>query len=192
MHPPNAICFFALAVSLMFVLTGCQKKGEDYTVKERNYEGLQRVELTPSSPDPVPAQPLPHGPSKGPEWVVIENVSNVAKAVLKEMQQATKDGKKLVVYVGARWCKPCKDFDTAAKQPDFGSEIDHIRLMKFDWDRHQTALNRANYGSQYLPLFVLPGPDGKGSKERFFGGRFKGKAGVADLKKRLAELVAKR
>ena len=84
------------------------------------------------------------------------------------------------------------DFDAATKQANFGSELDHIRLMKFDWDRHQTPLHRANYGSQYLPLFVVPGPDGEGSDKRFFGSRFKGQVGVEDLKKRLVELAAKR
>ena len=199
MCPRSKRLLAALCITPTLLLFGCTKD-DTYTVKERNYEGLRKVELEPSQPNSAfpqrsPAQADSGGttrPSTGPEWVIVENVSNVAKAVLKETQQAEKDGKQLVVYVGAIWCKPCKDFDAATKQPNFGSELDHIRLMKFDWDRHQTPLHRANYGSQYLPLFVLPGPEGKGSDKRFFGSRFKGQVGVEDLKKRLVELAAKR
>ena len=199
MFPRSKRWLAALCITPTLLLFGCPKD-DTYTVKERNYEGLRKVELEPSQPNSTvpqrsPAQADSGGttsPSTGPEWVIVENVSNVAKAVLKETKQAEKDGKQLVVYVGAIWCKPCKDFDTATKQANFGSELDHIRLMKFDWDRHQTPLHRANYGSQYLPLFVVPGPDGKGSDKRFFGSRFKGQVGVEDLKKRLVELAAKR
>ena len=199
MCPRSKRWLTALCIAPTLLLFGCPKD-DTYTVKERNYEGLRKVELEPSQPNSAfpqrsPAQADSDGttsPSTGPEWVIVENVSNVAKAVLKETNQAEKDGKQLVVYVGAIWCKPCKDFDAATKQPNFGSELDHIRLMKFDWDRHQTPLHRANYGSQYLPLFVVPGPDGKGSDKRFFGSRFKGQVGVEDLKKRLIELAAKR
>ena len=199
MCPRSKRWLTALSITLALLSVGCPKD-DTYTVKERNYEGLRKVELEPSQPNSTSSQRSPdqadsggkQRPTTGPEWVIVENVSNVAKAVLEEGKQAEKDGKQLVVYVGAVWCKPCKEFDAATKQANFGSDLDHIRLMKFDWYRHQTPLHRANYGSQYLPLFVVPGPDGKGSDKRFFGSRFKGQVGVEDLKKRLVDLASKR
>ena len=179
-----------LILGFTFMPTGC-KKDEPYSVKERSYPGLTKIELEPSPPTPTPSSPEAKDSSPGPDWIVVDHVSNVAQAVQKEAKQADSDGKVLVVYVGAVWCKPCKEFDEAAKRDDFGAELNHVRLMKFDWDRHQSPLNRANYGSQYLPLFVMPGGDGKGTDKRFFGSRYKGQKGIDDLKKRLAELTSK-
>ena len=171
MSPCNWTSVAVIALSLLLPLSSC-KKDDSYSVKERSYEGFKKLVLEEDKPSPSPPEKGTSDPTDradiatGPEWVIVDNVSKVAEAVLKESQQATKDGKKLVVYVSAVWCKPCKDFSEATKRAGFGSELNHIRLMKFDWDRHQTPLARAGYGSQFLPLFVVPGPDGKASEKQ--------------------------
>ena len=175
---------------LLIMGAGACNKTEHYSVKERNSPGHKKVELTPSAPEPETASQRVLSASEGPEWVIVDQVSNVADAVRKETERATRDGKQLVVYVGAVWCKPCKEFQAASEQRGFGEELSSLRFMKFDWDLHQSPLIRAGYGSQYLPLFVLPNDDGKGSEKRMFGARGKGREAIENLKERLLALVA--
>jgi thiol-disulfide isomerase/thioredoxin len=179
-------CLAALAL-----LAGCSKGGDDsYSVKSGTYPGHKKLLLKPSSPPPSPTLNPKDNGQAALEWVVINDVSNVAKTVKNELKQAAQDKKTLVVYVGATWCVPCQEFYKASLEPDFGRELSGIRLIKFDLDRHQTLLTRADYGSELIPLFVVPDAEGRGTDQRFYGTQYKGQEGAHDLKKRLLALTA--
>ena len=148
----------------------------------------QKVELRPSAPATAPPQgqsPPAHG---GIEWIEVGEVSNVAERVRAELTRAQREKKRLIVYVGALWCEPCERFLKASKTEDFGQEFASVRFLKFDLDKHASALGRAGYDSQYIPLFVLPNKDGRASEKRSVGSK-QGQAAVAYLKERVLSLL---
>lgn len=113
---------------------------------------------------------------------------DVAALVRAEVGRAQADGRKLLVYVGAKWCEPCNRFHAAAQSGDLTGALGHLRLLAFDIDRDNARLTRAGYVSRLIPLFALPGPDGRASG-RQVEGSVKGDAAVANISPRLQALI---
>jgi hypothetical protein len=112
---------------------------------------------------------------------------DVAQIVRTEEARATRDGRRLLVYVGAKWCEPCTLFHEAAAR-GMGGRLGELRLLDFDSDRDEARLKAAGYVAPLIPIFALPGPDGRASGKQIEGGT-KGPRAVELLTPRLMGLI---
>jgi thiol-disulfide isomerase/thioredoxin len=113
----------------------------------------------------------------------------VASAVRDAMRVAALEKRRLVVYVGATWCEPCRKVHEAAEQGELDAAFGQLDLLEFDLDRDGERLRSAGYKSQYIPLFALPSADGTASGKQLEGA-IKGEGAVAFIRPRLAKLLA--
>jgi thiol-disulfide isomerase/thioredoxin len=102
---------------------------------------------------------------------------DVPGVVLTAVARAKAEGRRLVVYEGASWCEPCQHFHAAVAQGELNAAFPRLTLLEFDADRDRDRLIAAGYGSQYIPLFALPGG-------------IKGDGVVPYLTKRLEQLLS--
>lgn len=65
-----------------------------------------------------------------------------------------------------------------------------LRLLEFDLDRDRDRLAEAGYASKMIPLFVVPGEDGRGTPFRIEGS-VKGERAVDEIAPRLAAILAR-
>lgn len=140
----------------------------------------------PSEAPPAPKKPLGHVrfvPAPPTEM-------DAVPALVVERQKASQaEGRQLLVYVGAHWCEPCQRFQAAAKSGALDADFGDLDFLVFDADVDGERLLLADYESQYIPLMVVPGPDGRGSSRRLEGS-VKGDA-VADLTPRLKAVLGR-
>jgi hypothetical protein len=131
-----------------------------------------------------------HQPPPGKvEIVAAPSDGDVAAQVRSELQRAQRENRQLLVYVGATWCDPCRRFHAAAAAGQLDATFPRLRLLEFDSDRDNERLASANYVSQFIPLFALPGPDGRGSGRQVEGSA-KGGDAVGGMVPRLSALLA--
>ena len=149
------------------------------------------------------ATPDPANPSRGAEGsaaqapkptgrveiVEAPDEDDTAAVVRRELARAKADGRRLLVSVGATWCEPCERFHNAAKAGELDAAFPGLRLLEFDLDRDRDRLKKAGYGSKMIPLFAIPGEDGKGSGAQIEGG-LKGDRAVGNLTTRLQQFLA--
>lgn len=114
---------------------------------------------------------------------------DVATIVRDASAGALREKRRLVVYVGATWCEPCKRFVDAAQHGELDSIFGDVTLLEFDLDRDGERLRSASYVSEFIPLFALPGADGVASGNQVEGA-IKGDGAVAFVVQRLARLLA--
>jgi hypothetical protein len=100
--------------------------------------------------------------------------TDVAALVRKTARQTAAEKRRLVVYVGATWCEPCKAIHEAAEQHRLDDTFPDLALLVFDLDRDGAALKQAGYESELIPLFVLPDADGRAGPRRQSGGVHEG------------------
>jgi thiol-disulfide isomerase/thioredoxin len=155
------------------------------TPPEREREGEQGPARSASPPSTVDA-----GPS-GPRFVVAPESGDLADSVARAMAAASAERRRVVVYVGATWCEPCQKFHHAVERGELAGveALAQISLLEFDLDRDRERLAAAGYTSKYIPLFALPGPDGRSSGKQVEGG-IKGDGAVGYMVPRLAALLA--
>jgi len=122
------------------------------------------------------------------EWVEAPAGEDVATIVKRELERARKDGRDLLVYVGAVWCEPCERFHRAAEKGELDGVFPRLRVVAFDLDKDAERLAVAGYVSQMIPLFVAPGDDGRASDRRIEGS-VKGEAAIGDLSARLRRIL---
>jgi hypothetical protein len=114
----------------------------------------------------------------------------VETAVLAADSQAKKEQRQVIVYVGAKWCEPCQRFHHAAERGELDGAFPDVDFLVFDLDRDNERLVSAGYVSKLIPLFALPGPDGRASGKQIEGG-VKGNGAVAYIEPRLKALLAR-
>lgn len=114
---------------------------------------------------------------------------DVEPIVRDALTRAAAEKRRLVVYVGARWCEPCRRFHAAAAQGQLDATFPDLTLLEFDLDRDGERLASAGYVSKYIPLFALPNTDGTSSGKQVEGG-IKGEGAVAFITPRLQQLLA--
>jgi hypothetical protein len=131
----------------------------------------------------------PAAPAPLIEWVAAPD-GDVVEIVLRERERAKRDGRTLLVYVGAVWCEPCKRFHEAADRGEIAGELPPLRMLELDLDRDADRLAAAGYGSKMIPLFAVPGPDGRGTDLRLEGS-IKGAGAVSNIVPRLRALLAR-
>lgn len=111
----------------------------------------------------------------------------VPAAVVRERDAAAQAGDRLLVYVGATWCEPCRRFHEAFESGRLDGELPHLRLLELDLDQDGERLGAAGYASEYIPMFAVPGPDGRASG-RMIQGAIKGDGAVPFILPKLKEL----
>jgi thiol-disulfide isomerase/thioredoxin len=121
--------------------------------------------------------------------LVAAAAGDVPTVVKRELARAAADRRQLLVYVGARWCEPCRRFHKAAAEHALDRDFPSLRLLEFDDDRDAARLASGGYASKFIPLFARPGADGRGSG-RQIEGSVKGDAAVTEIVPRLRTLLA--
>jgi hypothetical protein len=188
-----------LAVALPLSSLGCSRAEPEPKPEPAPASATPSAATTPASANAAAtatagaASGAPAGPlvlARGVRIVHAASGSDAAKVVRDERERAKSDGRDLVVYVGARWCEPCKHFHKAAAKGDLDGEFPDLTLLEFDLDDDRDRLTSAGYVSQYIPLFAMPGPDGRAS-DRKFEGSVKGDGAVANIAPRLRSLLRK-
>ena len=134
-----------------------------------------------STPAPAPA-------GKVEIVAVPAGTEDLITIVQREAARAQKDGKKLVLYVGAEWCEPCKRFHAAAEAGELDRTFPDLRLLELDRDRDEARLARAGCLSKLIPLFAVPDAQGRCSDRRIEGS-IKGPGAVAEISPRLAAIL---
>jgi hypothetical protein len=114
----------------------------------------------------------------------------ITALVQQARERARRDGRELVVYVGATWCEPCTRFHDAVKAGQLDAVLPALRLLEFDLDRDRDRLAEAGYASEMIPLFVVPGEDGRGTPLRIEGS-VKGERAVDEIVPRLAAILSR-
>jgi hypothetical protein len=122
------------------------------------------------------------------ELVEAPAVQDVAIYVSGALAEAEHANKKLLVYVGAAWCEPCRRFHDAAAAGQLDATFGDLRMLVFDADRDKDALQRAGYISNLIPLFAVPRADGTASGKQIEGS-IKGDGAVAQITPRLQALL---
>jgi hypothetical protein len=122
------------------------------------------------------------------EVVAAPDSGDVGSAVREELGACAKEGRQLVVYVGAVWCEPCQRFHRAAERGELDATFPGLTLFEFDLDRDRDRLRQAGYASKYIPLFALPDESGRASGRQVEGG-IKGEGAVAYMTPRLRALL---
>jgi len=132
----------------------------------------------------------PKKPTRPLELVDAPQPGDVAAYLQPLVAKANATHETLVVYVGATWCEPCQHFHDAARKHELDADLGGLRVIQFDYDRDDAALQAAGYRSTMLPLFALPGPDGRASGKQFEGS-IKGSGAVAEIVPHLKALVGR-
>lgn len=128
-------------------------------------------------------------PSGKVEIVAVPAGSEELTAIVqREAARAQKDGKQLLIYVGAEWCEPCKRFHAAAEAGELDRTFPSLRLLELDRDRDEARLARAGCLSKLIPLFAVPDAQGRCSDRRIEGS-IKGPGAVAEISPRLAAIL---
>ena len=113
---------------------------------------------------------------------------SAATYIASEVARGARDGVPVLVYVGATWCEPCRDFHAAATAGTLDAALAPIRFLEFDLDRDGDRLAAAGYRSSFVPLFARPAPDGTASGAQTDGVK-QGGAYVEQLTPRIQALV---
>jgi hypothetical protein len=97
--------------------------------------------------------------------------TDVAALVRQTAQRTQAEHRRLLVYVGATWCEPCQQIHAAILAHQLDTTFPDLTLLAFDLDRDGTALEKAGYTSELIPLFAVPGSDGRATGRKEFGGK---------------------
>lgn len=122
------------------------------------------------------------------EWVKVPAGSEPTAWVKQELARAKADQKKLVLYVGAKWCEPCNHFHEATDRGELDAEFPDLRLVSFDHDDEAATIAALGCESQYIPMFSVPDAEGHCTRRQIQGG-IKGAGTVAFLSKKLRNLI---
>jgi len=141
---------------------------------------------TPAAAEPSSSPAAARTPSTPPRLVAAPPGGRVAEIV--EAERGGGAGQ-LVVYVGAAWCEPCVAFHEALLAGQLDADLAGVRFLEFDLDRDRARLEADGYSSRYVPLFALPGRDGRASGAQIEGGT-KGPGAARQLVARLLPLLA--
>ncbi len=143
---------------------------------------------TPESTASPARTPKPQGPAAGPPRLLHTEQGEVATIVRERLRESGRAHRKVVVYVGATWCEPCKTFHDALSRGALDEALAGVDFLEFDVDRDRERLITAGYASKYIPLFAKPTDDGRASGT-FIEGSIKGEGAPKDILSRLAPVL---
>jgi thiol-disulfide isomerase/thioredoxin len=177
----------AILVSALFLVAGCSRSESSASSQVTQEPPTEKPKSAPSSA-PVSATPLVL--ARGVRIVKAGAGDDATVVVRNERERAAADGRDLVVYVGAKWCEPCQRFHEAAQRGELDGDFPSLTLLEFDVDVDRERLVTAGYHSELIPLFVMPGSDGRATPRRFEGS-VKGDHAVGSIAPRLRQILAK-
>ncbi len=148
-----------------------------------------RVDEPQKGGSPSQASQAEGKPPKKLGWTRAEK-GDLATVVRAHAKKAAAEGRTPLVYVGATWCEPCQSFHHAAERGELDAQFSDVAILELDADVDAARLGAAGYASTYIPLFVVPGQDGRGTDRRI-AGSVKGDGAVADLSPRLMKLLGR-
>lgn len=153
--------------------------------------GLLACEGAPAEPAPPPKPSVASAPAELRPTVRFVRAEGGALpgVVASAREVAEKEGRTLLVYVGAAWCEPCRYFHEAADAGRLQGKLPPLLLLELDRDADEERLREAGYLSRLIPLFAVPGADGHAGPLRMEGS-IKGAGAVDELLPRLHALVA--
>lgn len=157
--------------------------------------GLFACEGAPAEPAPPPKPSAP-AEAAAPASVrptvrfLHAGAGELSAVVADARETAAKEGRTLLVYVGAPWCEPCTRFHQAADAGRLEGKLPPLLLLELDRDVDEARLGEAGYLSRLIPLFAVPGADGRASALRMEGS-IKGEGAVDEILPRLTALVAR-
>jgi thiol:disulfide interchange protein len=109
--------------------------------------------------------------------------------VQQHVEEADAQGMRVLVYVGATWCEPCRRFHQALASGALDDALAGTKFVEFDVDKDRAELRAAGYASEYIPLFSVPDHSGHASG-RAIEGSVKGDDAIKkDLVPRLVALL---
>lgn len=142
----------------------------------------------PSAPASSGASP-PVAPNQHLKLMPAPYTLDAAAVVKAELAKSQAAGRRLVVYVGAAWCEPCRHFHEAAEKGQLDADFGDVDLLVFDADLDAERLLLAGYESRYIPLLVVPGPDGRATDKHMEGSSKVDT--LADMTPRLKQLLGR-
>jgi thiol-disulfide isomerase/thioredoxin len=158
-----ARCFQVLVAPWLFAVCACSTK----KVEPAKSEKAPAVVAVPrSKAKPV----LAH--RSGPQ-------APLEQFVQQHVEEADASGVRVLVYVGASWCEPCRRFHRALEAGELDDSLAGTQFIEFDADRDAAELRAAGYVSKYIPLFSVPDPSGH-SSGRAVEGSIKGDNAVRE------------
>lgn len=113
----------------------------------------------------------------------------VAPMVLRQLARSGPEKRRVMVYVGATWCEPCRAFHEAVERGELTGKLGGVDLIAFDADMDAERLLMSGYESQFIPSFTVPNADGRASTKHTEGS-VKGGGAVNDLVPRLKTMLA--
>jgi hypothetical protein len=155
---------------------------------------------TPPAPPPTTPAPSASGssapfsmmlPTNQLRFVYAPKGADASAIIRDESARQKALGRRLLVYVGAKWCEPCQTFHHAAARGELDQAFPDLTLIEFDADADADRLRDAGYVSRFIPLFAVPADNGRHSG-KFIEGSVKGERAVAEITPRLRDLLAKR
>jgi thiol-disulfide isomerase/thioredoxin len=113
---------------------------------------------------------------------------DAVQVVAQQLARSKAAQRRLLVYVSAPWCEPCRMFHQAVDRGELTGKLGPLDLLAFDAEADAERLLIGGYESRFIPCFAVPGADGKGTG-RQIEGSVKGDGAVADLVPRLLPLL---
>jgi hypothetical protein len=133
----------ALAVLLcVIVASGCNERKE------------------PTEPVKAAASALPRSRAKPMLTRRHDRKAPLEHFVQQHVEHAGTTGSRVLVYVGATWCEPCKRFHKALESGELDEPLAGTHFLEFDADRDGSELKAAGYAFDYIPLFSVPDSSG--------------------------------
>ncbi|MDP1821604.1 MAG: thioredoxin family protein [Archangium sp.] len=133
------------------------------------------------------ASPPPLDPKATVRFLTAEE-GEVAPQLVRRMTQAKADQRRVLVYVSAPWCEPCRVFHTAVDRGELTGKLGALDLVAFDAEPDAERLLMSGYEQRFIPAFHVPGADGRASAKHLEGS-VNGAGAVADLVPRILELL---
>jgi len=133
--------------------------------------------------DPTPAKKRGHV-----EWVKAGALGDVAGEIKQKQGELKGQNRKMLVYIGATWCEPCRKFHEASERGELDRDFPNLTLLEFDLDKDGAPLAQAGYSPRYIPYFGVPGADGRAT-DRSIEGSVKGDQAVSYLTPKLRDLL---
>ena len=122
------------------------------------------------------------------EIIAAPATGDIAPYIASEVSRGARDRVPVLVYVGATWCEPCRDFHAAAMAGKLDAALGPLRLVEYDLDRDESQLAAIGYTSKLVPLFARPAADGKATGTQIEGVK-KGRDYVEQLTPRVRSLL---
>lgn len=135
------------------------------------------------------SSPPPIDPTATVRFITAPMDGAVSSIMAAQLTQSRAANRKVLLYAGASWCEPCRNFHEAVDRGELVGQIGAVDLVAFDSQVDAERMLLSGYESQFIPLFALPNPDGKASG-RHVEGSVKGPGVVGDLVPKLRELLA--